>query len=35
MGTLSAYAVASAVIALVMPGPEVVMTSPGRPLTLA
>ena len=34
-GTESAYAVASAVIALVMPGPEVVMKTPGRPLTRA
>jgi len=30
-GTESAYAVARAVIALVMPGPEVVISTPGRP----
>ena len=34
-GMESAYAVASAVIALVMPGPDVVMITPGRPLTRA
>jgi hypothetical protein len=35
VGIESAYDVASAVIALVMPGPEVVMNTPGRPLTRA
>jgi hypothetical protein len=35
VGTESAYDVASAVMALVMPGPDVVSNTPGRPLTLA
>ena len=34
-GCDSAYAVAAAVIALVRPGPLVVTTTPGRPLTRA
>ncbi len=34
-GTESAYDVAAAVIALVSPGPVVVMTTPARPVTRA